>query len=1250
MPRRSFPILGFCLLLTSVSAHAETPPALADVKTIVRTYCLDCHSAEEQKGDLDLETSDIHQDPKVWEQVLDQIELGEMPPKKSKQMSAEETTALTGWIQSTLDDIALGNAGDPGPVVLRRLSNMEYTYTLRDLTGVETLDPAREFPIDGAAGEGFTNAGAALVMSPGLLTKYLDAAKEVAGHAVFTGRGFHWSAGTSPQDWTDEALAAIRRLYARYTTSAAGTRTVQQGIDLDTGTGEGRIPLTDYLEALQGRRSLDGLSPKYLGTLRAAMEGTAPSVVLDGLRARFREGRLTAADIEPWQRTLWKFGSVGFIGSEGKPRTWQEAITPLVASQELRVKLEGGGDRTLYLVSHAAGEGSETSEVLWENARLTRPGRPDLPIGNLKELTTHLEKERTRIIDGAEASLNALVGQGPVADAELVGIWKDFLGFNPARLEPLLATRLERVGDRDFIQGWTAGNDLSVIANSSGEQVRIPGLMLPHSVSTHPAPDRSSVIAWQSPVSGRIKIAGNVVRGHPECGYGVTWALEVRRGQSAERLAAGVAQDGGLKEFGPFENVQVEAGQVVTLVIGPHNGSHACGLTTVNLTIGDGTKSWDLAGDVSPDILAGNPQGPWHFLGEPAAAEPPSDLPAPIVAWRRAPTPELATKVREHLEREFPLSHPLLSRAIRDFKPATAAPPLSSRAPSVLELVLPAALAEGAEFVTTVRMASASSSGVQAQVLTERPGAASGRLLPGLPVIAAEGSDARSRLESGFEDFRALFPAALCYTRIVPVDEVVTLTLFHREDDHLRRLMLGDSEADELDRLWEELFFVSEAPLKLVDAYEQIVQYATQDRPDLVEQFAGLREPILRDAEAFKRHRESAVAAQKQAVIDFAARAWRRPLRDEEIDELRAFDPPLMLVRVLASPSFLYKAEDIKEETAPVNDWELATRLSYFLWSSAPDDELRAAAAAGRLRDPDVLAAQARRMLKSPKITRLATEFGCQYLHVRDVATLDEKSERHFPTFPEVRGAMQEEVARFITDLFQENRPVLSLVDADHTFVNAPLAAHYGLPVEGDGWRRVEGVRDQGRGGLLGFAATLAKHAGASRTSAILRGTWISEVVLGDKLPPPPKGVPVLPDEAPTGLTERQLIERHSSDPNCAACHKRIDPYGFALEGFDAIGRLREADTATELHDGVEIEGLEGLRDYLLGPRRQDFLEQFSRKLVGYALGRGIQLSDRPLVEAMVGSDLHAATLVEHIVRSRQFREVRGKSEDVANH
>ncbi|RPH81892.1 MAG: DUF1588 domain-containing protein, partial [Planctomycetaceae bacterium] len=257
---------------------------------------------------------------------------------------------------------------------------------------------------------------------------------------------------------------------------------------------------------------------------------------------------------------------------------------------------------------------------------------------------------------------------------------------------------------------------------------------------------------------------------------------------------------------------------------------------------------------------------------------------------------------------------------------------------------------------------------------------------------------------------------------------------------------------------------------------------------------------------------------------------------------------------------------------------------------------------------------------------------------------LDEKSERHFPTFLDVRGDMQEEVTRFFIDLFQNDRSVVNLLDADYTFVNETLAGHYGLEVEGAGWRRIEGLHNQGRGGILGFSATLAKHAGASRTSAILRGTWLSEVVLGDKLPNPPKGVPVLPEEAPEGLTERQLIERHSSDPNCSSCHLRIDPYGFALEGFDAIGRVRPADVKTVLHDGTAVEGLAGLRDYLVHQRREDFLGQFSRKLLGYALGRSVQLSDRPLIDAMVRSEgSHVADIVELIVRSPQFRDARGQ-------
>ncbi|MDP4584521.1 MAG: DUF1592 domain-containing protein, partial [Verrucomicrobiales bacterium] len=457
-------------------------------------------------------------------------------------------------------------------------------------------------------------------------------------------------------------------------------------------------------------------------------------------------------------------------------------------------------------------------------------------------------------------------------------------------------------------------------------------------------------------------------------------------------------------------------------------------------------------------------------------------------------------------------------------------------------------------------------------------------------------------------------------------------------------------QARELDRLWDDLLFVSEAPLKQVDVFEQLFQYATQDAKPSA--FEPMREPILATAAKFKQQKIDADAAQREAVIAFAAKAWRRTLTESEKTSLRAFAPRLMVARVLTSPAFLYRGEQAPETTGPVSDWELATRLSYFLTSSAPDDELRALAAAGRLSDDTVLATQARRLLKTKEIRRLATEFGCQYLHVRDVATLDEKSERHFPEFTGLRDDMQEEVTRFFIDLFQNDGSVLSLLDADHTFVNGPLAAFYGMenpqsdirnPTSPE-WHRIEGLRENGRGGILGFAATLAKHSGASRTSAILRGTWVSEVVLGDKLPNPPRDVPILPDEAPEGLTERQLIERHSRDANCAGCHSRIDPYGFALEGFDAIGRAREADTKTVLRDGTPIAGLEELRDYLAGERREDFLGQFCRKLLGYALGRSVQLSDQPLLDELVAVEGNRiGDLVEHIVLSPQFRNGRGR-------
>jgi hypothetical protein len=538
------------------------------------------------------------------------------------------------------------------------------------------------------------------------------------------------------------------------------------------------------------------------------------------------------------------------------------------------------------------------------------------------------------------------------------------------------------------------------------------------------------------------------------------------------------------------------------------------------------------------------------------------------------------------------------------------------------------------------------------------------------PILVAESSEARKRVEAQLDEFRQLFPAALCYTKIVPVDEVVTVVLFHREDEHLQRLMLDDVQLAKLNRLWDELHYVSQDALKQVDVLEQVLEYASQDADPKV--FEPMRAPIAERAAAFRQRLVETESKHVDAVIEFAGRAYRRPLTEQESNglqslytSLRQEEIPhddairLTLARILVAPAFLYRAELPQPGTAPkpVSNWELASRLSYFLWSSQPDEELRQLAAKGQLRDPGVLVEQTRRMLRDRKMERLATEFACHWLHIHDFDELDEKSDRHFPTFVEMREPMYRESIEFFTHLFTEDESVLDILDADYTYLNEKLAHHYAIPgVSGDEWRRVDGVKKYSRGGILAQATTLAKQSGASRTSPILRGTWVSEVLLGEKLPKPPKGVPPLPDEeaATDELTVRQLVEKHVSDPKCAVCHARIDPYGFALENFDAIGRYREKDLAnrsidarSQMSDGTPLDGLIGLRSYLVNERRDAFLRQFCRKLLGYALGRAVLLSDEPLLTEMQSklneNDYRVATAVETIMLSPQFREIRGR-------
>jgi hypothetical protein len=1201
------------LLGAELAAVDALSAAHGRIVPLVKQYCQDCHSGDVNEGEVDLSgvgsLDAVRHQVKVWQRVAEMVSSRQMPPPEADQPTDKERAEIGQWLHDFLKAEARARAGDPGRVVLRRLNNAEYTYTIRDLAGVDSLDPVKQFPADGGAGEGFTNTGQSLVMSPALVTKYFDAAKAVAGHAVLLPDGFRFSAGDTRRDWADEALARIRGFYGRFTqpldaAAAAAQKVVKQGITLDAGR-DGFLPTEKYLLASLAERDRlakgadaiaevareRGLNAKYLATLWATLssdlstsdEASAsdPSLILDSLRARWRtatpgDAAALAASVAGWQKAVWKFNNVGQIarklGRPDGPASWMEAVTPLVDRQEFRAKLvvpegpEAKDAVTIRLDAGDAGDGRDQDVVVWENPRLVAPGRADLPLRLVRQMVATLATQRERLAATASeclaAAAEAAVIEPPVTAESLESTVADL-------------SRKHAV-DSQLLSAW-----LSYLGIGAPEP-DVPA-------ADWTAPAGSLLVRWMSAPTEEERET-------------LTAALE--------RLLA----DGGVDVA--KDSPDAELRRMLLSATGPL-------LARIELDDNAGSAV-AVAGSVEASGVGIDPQ----LFGR-----PPQGLPAD---------------------------------ADVDAKDLCVQAPLS------IEITIPAELAAGCELVTAgkVHPQSGDDASVQLQVsVGSIADAVSSGLSSSAPVLARKDSVVWQRFHQAFADFRSLFPKAVCYARIVPVDEVVTLNLFYREDEELKRLMLDDAEAKELDRLWNELLFISQEPTELVDVYEQLMGYVSQDRSDLVKSFEPMRGPLEARAAAFRREMTDAEPLQLAQLHAFAALAYRRPLRPDETRELNALyaelrgdDLPheqafaLTLARVFVAPAFLYKAESPGPGTGPqpVSDAELATRLSYFLWSSLPDAELLETAAAGRLHEPETLLAQTRRMLHDKKARRLAEEFGTQWLHVHGFAEHDEKSEEVFPTFAALRGAMEEETILFLADFLQNDRSILSLLDADHTFLNEDLAKHYSIAgVDGPQWRRVDGVRQHGRGGILGLASTLATQAGASRTSPILRGNWLSEVILGEKLPKPPKNVPLLAETVPDGLTERQLIARHSSDAACAKCHMRIDPFGFALEKYDAIGRFRTQDAAglpidaaTKLMDGTPIDGPDGLRSYLLNDRRDTFERQFCRKLLGYALGRAVQLSDEPLldeIQAKLAADGHRVhVLIEAIVSSPQFRDIRG--------
>jgi hypothetical protein len=403
-------------------------------------------------------------------------------------------------------------------------------------------------------------------------------------------------------------------------------------------------------------------------------------------------------------------------------------------------------------------------------------------------------------------------------------------------------------------------------------------------------------------------------------------------------------------------------------------------------------------------------------------------------------------------------------------------------------------------------------------------------------------------------------------------------------------------------------------------------------------------------------------------VSTLATKAYRRPLTQADVDGLmkfykteraqRGFEAGIRtaLQAMLASPEFIFRFEEMPADARPgqmyrISDIDLASRLSFFLWGTGPDDQLVAAAAKGALSTPDGIERETKRMLADPRAFALSTRFASQWLRLQDLDKIHPDA-RLYPQFDEtLADAMRQETELLFNSIVREDRDVLDLLNADYTFVNERLARHYGIPdVTGPEFRRVA-LADANRRGILGEGSVLTMTSVADRTSPVLRGKWVLEVLFGMPPPPPPPDVPPLDEtKAESGnklLTVRQRIEEHRSKPQCRSCHRVIDPIGLALENFDVTGawRIRDGsalvDASGQLYDGTPLNGPVALRAALM-KRRDTVLRNFTENLMAYALGRRVEYFDMPTIRRIVqdaqGNQDRFSSYVLGVVKSQAFR------------
>ena len=1290
---------------------AGTPANAADelaqsftkqIQPLLVKTCGKCHGKVPTDNDLDLTSFESAQaivaKPKMLSEVAERLRLGDMPPKEAPQPTQAEREQLLSWITAALDAEAAARAGDPGPVTLRRLSNSEYDNAIRDLTGVD-LRPtrAREFPADSVGGEGFANVGDAMPVTPGLVERYHQAARDVAARVVLLPKGFRFSASTERPDWTEDALKSLRDFHARHAgpngepplaAHLAATLKHRDRLTRDGAAGITTVAAEEKLNATYLAALWAGLSD----SVRRTSSPSKPET--DGLEVRRTQAELDA------QMKQWREKAARIEAEKQRRQAALQAAKKAIESSWASSKR--------VLAESKVGEGAsvpferKVSVQRGELLMLTvLPNENHGADSTLVEWTIRETAGEQRTWSVADLTSNLLKGN-PSSDKHDAR-WN----FLETTSTPVFLTeRRESNGGRSELKSWSLGSEPSVFVNSAAEPVKVWTTLPARSLFVHPGPKRNVSIAWTSPIVGELSLSGRVADAHPAGLDGVAFELShlaapelgpalADLGDASESLPdAGLPPDMLAHVRATWREATTDPAPVLAVIKSLQDqlfqGNYR---RNAALAVGNGFPAWvELRRVVARERVEGAAREPlFRMVALPAQ-------PDTFVIWDRlrleggdgsplvlAEHPELNAAIEQASGLKFG-QHPQ-GRAV----PKTA---LVTAAGAEVVIDLRKLSQELQKALTLPRFlradvsldeASPETASVQAFLIAATGGG--GNLAE--PVAKAEVGDphaaqivhprvAAERARPAAE-FRALFPPAVLFQPIIPRDAQGSVFLYRREDEPLRRLLLDEAGRAELDRLWSELEFVSQQPLATPIAYEGLVQYYRKPNDGARIMFFYIQEfeaQIKREEQSFIAAQVAAEAGHLDALLAFADRAWRRPLSADERAAILAsyradraegakHDPAFRaaLARVLSSPWFLYRVEQpvgcdsiatSKPQPGqcrwqPVSGNELATRLSFLLWDSIPDDELRAKA--DKLHDPTVMEEQLHRLMKDARVRGMAEEFGARWLGVRDFSANHGRNLKYFPEFtPALRDALAEEPVRFFEDLLTNNRPVADVIDADAVVINDVLAKHYGIPgMSGPQWRRVEKVTAYGRGGFLGFGAVIAKQSAAARTSPIKRGAWLVQM-LGERLPKVPPDVPPLPETPPAGLSVREITERHRADSKCAGCHVRIDPYGMTLERFDAIGRLRPAnelkpgDTKGTLRDGTEIDDIAGLRTHFAGPRREDLLRTLARKLTGYALGRSVMTSDRKLVDEVTKSMINGGRWSDALlimVRSEQFRCIR---------